>query len=233
MHDTATIDQIYNAIFFFTYPAPLPADHNITGEQLRHTSAPVPKDSVLGTVTLEEMQGGPHQVPQLHPPGSILDGWWLLACEVEPLENWGCSAEISCGKPIKSLCKRTQSHIDTDVIYHTWVLTEVLIYTATILTLVRQDWSSGACWEPHISVHVNHDSAGHLLWLSRHSSPTDPESKAASDGQSAACTLSLTGDELNTPKCIACLAGSISKQKQIDQSDLGEKITRTYVQTLW
>lgn len=76
----------------------VPSHHDVAGEQLRHAGTPVPEHPELGTVALEESQGGAHEVAQLHPPGAVLNGRRLLAGEEQPLEHWGGIVEVSRGK---------------------------------------------------------------------------------------------------------------------------------------
>lgn len=78
-----------------------PSDHDVAGEELRHTGAPVPEDPELGTVALEEAQGGAHEVSQLHPPGPVLHGRGLLAGEEEPLKDWRGRVKVPGSKPAK------------------------------------------------------------------------------------------------------------------------------------
>lgn len=76
----------------------VPSNHDVAGEKLRHTGAPVPQHAELCTVTLEEAQCGAHQISQLHPPWAVLNGRWLLTGEEEPLENWRRVIEVPCSK---------------------------------------------------------------------------------------------------------------------------------------
>lgn len=41
----------------------IPSDHDVTGEKLWNTGTPIPQDTELLTIALEEAEGGPHQVP--------------------------------------------------------------------------------------------------------------------------------------------------------------------------
>lgn len=193
----------------------IPSNHDIAGEQLGYAGTPIPEHSKLGTVTVEETQGGPHQVTQLHPPGAVLNGRGLFTSEEEPLKHRGGIVEVPRSKPGG----------EKDENWSEWMQPAEILNTvhASVcrecrrnqlpLTPARPDWRRGVCWGPHTGARGGHGWSCRQLWPSLRCAPTGPRPAAAGVEQSAKYNPSPTAAGPHTPEYTACPAGSISEER--------------------
>lgn len=95
----------------------VPSDHDVARKQLGDAGAPVPQHSELLTVALQEAEGGPHQVAQLHASGAVLDGGGLFAGEEESLKDGRGTAEVPGRKPEGQRTRMKSDHLISRQLY--------------------------------------------------------------------------------------------------------------------